>query len=152
MVFAIHKHESATGIHVLPPSWNPSHLSPHPISMGPPRRLALGALLYALNLHWLSILQMVMYMFQGYSLKSSHSRLFLQSPKVYSLHLCLLPFPTCRITSQFSRSVMSNSLWPHGGQASLSIANSWSLLKPMSIKSVMPSNHLILCCPLLLPP
>ena len=36
-------------------------------------------------------------------------------------------------------------------QASLSIANSRSLLKFMSIKSVMPSNHLILCCPLLLP-
>ena len=37
-------------------------------------------------------------------------------------------------------------------QASLSITNAWSLLKLMSIKSVMPSNHLILCCPLLLPP
>ena len=38
------------------------------------------------------------------------------------------------------------------GQASLSITNSWSLLKLMSIELVMPSNHLILCCPLLLPP
>ena len=37
-------------------------------------------------------------------------------------------------------------------QASLSITNSWSLLKLMSIESVMPSNHLILCCPLLLLP
>ena len=37
-------------------------------------------------------------------------------------------------------------------QASLSITNSWSLLKLMSIGSVMPSNHLILCHPLLLPP
>ena len=37
-------------------------------------------------------------------------------------------------------------------QASLSITNSWSLLKLMSIESVMPSNHLILCRPLLLPP
>ena len=36
-------------------------------------------------------------------------------------------------------------------QASLSITNSWSLLKLMTIKSVMPSNHLILCHPLLLP-
>ena len=36
-------------------------------------------------------------------------------------------------------------------QASLSITNSWSLLKLMSIKLVMPSNHLILCLPLLLP-
>ena len=37
-------------------------------------------------------------------------------------------------------------------QASLSFTNSWSLLKLMSIESVMPSNHLILCCPLLLLP
>ena len=37
-------------------------------------------------------------------------------------------------------------------QASLSITNSQSLLKLMSIKSVIPSNHLIFCCPLLLPP
>ena len=37
-------------------------------------------------------------------------------------------------------------------QASLSITISWSLPKLMSIESVMPSNHLILCCPLLLPP
>ena len=52
---------------------------------------------------------------------------------------------------QFS-SVKSNSLRPCGRKASLSITNSWSLLNLMSIKSVMPSNHLILCCPLLLPP
>ena len=37
-------------------------------------------------------------------------------------------------------------------QASLSITNSWSLLKLLSLKLVMPSNHLILCCPLLLLP
>ena len=36
-------------------------------------------------------------------------------------------------------------------QASLSFTISWSLLKLMSIESVMPSNHLILCCPLLQP-
>ena len=42
--------------------------------------------------------------------------------------------------------------WTGACQASLSITNSQSLLKLMSIKSVMPSNHLILCCPLLLPP
>ena len=50
---------------------------------------------------------------------------------------------------------MSNSLWfpwTEAGQASLSITNSWSLPRPMSIKLLMPSNHLILCCPLLLPP
>ena len=42
--------------------------------------------------------------------------------------------------------------WTTACQASLSITNSWSLPKLMSIESVMPSNHLILWCPLLLPP
>ena len=44
------------------------------------------------------------------------------------------------------------TLWTAAHQASLSITNSWSLLKLMSIKSVMPSNHFVLCHPLLLPP
>ena len=58
------------------------------------------------------------------------------------------------LSAQFSRSVMSNSAtpWTVARQASLSIANSWSLLKLMSIESVMPSNHLIFCHPLLLLP
>ena len=53
----------------------------------------------------------------------------------------------------FSCSVMSDSAtpWTAARQASLSITNSRSLLKFMSIESVMPSNHLILFCPLLLP-
>ena len=42
--------------------------------------------------------------------------------------------------------------WTAACQASLSITNSWSLLKLTSVKSVMPSNHLILCHPLLLLP
>ena len=43
--------------------------------------------------------------------------------------------------------------WIAARQASLSITNSWSLLKLMSVESVMPSSHLILCCPLIfLPP
>ena len=41
--------------------------------------------------------------------------------------------------------------WTTAHQASLSITNSWRLLKLMIIESVMPSNHLILCCPLLPP-
>ena len=42
--------------------------------------------------------------------------------------------------------------WTEADKASLSITNSQSLLKLMSTESVMPSNHLILCCPLLFPP
>ena len=41
--------------------------------------------------------------------------------------------------------------WTVARQASLSITNSWSLLKLMSIELVIPSNHIILCHPLLLP-
>ena len=55
----------------------------------------------------------------------------------------------------FSRSVVSSSLrtpWTAARQAFLSITDSRSLLKLMSIESVMPSNHLILCRPLLLQP
>ena len=58
-------------------------------------------------------------------------------------------------SAQFSRSVMSDYLQPHGLQHArppLSITNSQSLLKLMSIELVMPSNHLILCRPLLLSP
>jgi len=64
-------------------------------------------------------------------------------------------FQTCSCSVQFSRSVMSDSLRPHepaACQASLSITNSQSLPKSMSIELVMPSSHLILCRPLLLLP
>ena len=57
-----------------------------------------------------------------------------------------------RISSvQFTRLVVSDSVtpWTEAHQASLSVTNSWSLLKPMSIESVMPSNHLTLCHPIL---
>ena len=55
---------------------------------------------------------------------------------------------------QFTCLVMSDSVtpWTAARQASLSIINSWSLLKLMSIESVMPSNHLFLCPPLLFLP
>ena len=53
---------------------------------------------------------------------------------------------------QFIRVRLSVTPWTQARQASLSITNSRSLLKPMSIKLVMPSNHLILCCPFLLLP
>ena len=64
-----------------------------------------------------------------------------------------LPYP-----SQFSSVQLLSHVWLFlitwtiARQASLSITNSWNLPKLMSIESVMPSNHLILCPPLLLPP
>ena len=61
---------------------------------------------------------------------------------------------TFQFQFQFSRSVVSDSAtpWIAAHQASLSITNSRSLLRLMPFESVMPSNHLVLCCPLLLPP
>ena len=60
--------------------------------------------------------------------------------------------PVIQSSVQFSCSVVSNSFatpWTAARQASLSITNSQSLLRLMSVESVMPYNHLILCCPLL---
>ena len=58
----------------------------------------------------------------------------------------------CQRVSQFSSVAQSCPTWTAAGQAFLSITKSQSLLKLMSIKLVMPSNHLILCHPLLLLP
>ena len=63
----------------------------------------------------------------------------------------ILPFQFNSVQS-LSRVSLFATPWTVARQASLSIANSRSLLKLVSIKSVMPSNHLILCCPLLLLP
>ena len=52
----------------------------------------------------------------------------------------------------FSHDRLSATPWTAGHQTSLSSTNSRCLHKPMSIESVMPFNHLILCCPLLLLP
>ena len=67
------------------------------------------------------------------------------------------PKPVCSSVQSGSVQLLSCVLlfvtpWTTTCQASLYITNFWSLLKLMSIESVMPSNHLILCRPLLLPP
>ena len=66
-----------------------------------------------------------------------------------------VPIPKC-LYLYLHVSVQAHSVVPNSAttstaacQASLSITNSWSLPKPMSIESMMPSRHLILCCPLL---
>ena len=69
-----------------------------------------------------------------------------------------VPNRSCNWTRQFcsvqslSRVWLFATPWTAACQASLSITSSWNLLKLMSIESVMPSNHLILCRPLLLVP
>ena len=73
------------------------------------------------------------------------------------LHLRMFSRPSMVTYCQFNSVQSLNGVqlfatpWTAAHQASLSITNSQSLLKLMSIMLVMPSNHLILCCPLLLP-
>ena len=62
--------------------------------------------------YWSSILHLGMYMFQCYSLKSSHPLPIPRSPKVCPLHLCLLFCPACRII----RAVFLNSIWRRRGE------------------------------------
>ena len=64
----------------------------------------------------------------------------------------MLPTSAHSSVQSFSRVPLFATPWTAARQASLSITNSQSLLKLMFIESVMPSNHLILCRPLLLPP
>ena len=85
----VHLHGSVTGAHVSPHPETPSHIPPHPIPLCCPRALALSALLHAWNLHWSSVLHMVIHMFQCSSLISSQPHLLPHSPIVCSWHLCL---------------------------------------------------------------
>ena len=75
----------------------PSHLPSCPILQGHPSAPALSTLSHALNLDWWSISHMIIYMFQCYSLKSSHPRLLPQGPTVCSLHLCLYCYLAYRV-------------------------------------------------------
>ena len=65
---------------------------------------------------------------------------------------CICSFITISSVQSLSHVWLFATPWTAAHQASLSITNSWSLLRLMSIESVMPSNHLILCRPLLLLP
>ena len=75
----------------------PSHLSPHPILQGHPSATALSTLSHASNLGWQSVSHMIIYMFQCYSLKSSHPHRLPQSPKLCSLHLCFFCYLAYRV-------------------------------------------------------
>ena len=93
----------------------------------------------------------------SHSLRTQSSPLQRCIPKPPGLNLScptLLPPLTfsVQLVQSLSRVQIFATPWTAAPQASLSITNSWSLLKFMSIESVMPSNHLILCHPLLLPP
>ena len=66
--------------------------------------------------------------------------------------MCVCVCVCARLLLLFSCVQLFVTPWTAARQTSLSITNSQNLFKPMSIESVMPSNHLILCRPLLLPP
>ena len=61
-------------------------------------------------------------------------------------------YTKCCVVQSLSHVRLFVTPWTAACQASLSITNSWSLLKLMSIELVMPSNHLIICRPLFLSP
>ena len=88
-------------------------------------------------------------------LRSSVAKISKQLKKLpcsfFRYQSCLLPNCFSSVQS-LSHVRLFATPWIAARQASLSITNSWSLLKLTSIESVMPSSHLILCCPLLLLP
>ena len=73
--------------------------------------------------------------------------------RVWKLFYTLCTLTSCVVVMLFSCSVVSDSLHPYGLQhARLCFTISWGLLKLVSVELVMPSNHLILYCPILLWP
>ena len=79
----------------------PSHLPPHPIPLGHPSAPSQCTrpehLSHSFSPCWRSVSHLMIYMFQRYSLRSSHPHLLPQSPKVCSIHLCLFSCPAYRV-------------------------------------------------------
>jgi len=123
------------------------------VRKGPDTRISLSSPQKQLVLSVKGIdLEVFTVFFSPGNVKTQHYSLFVWE---FDLPLTLIIVSFCGYCS----SVQSLSLvwlfatpWTAARQASLSITNSQSLLKLMSIESVMPSNHLILCHPLLFPP
>ena len=91
------------------------------------------------------------YVISQYHLHDHHLTMFIQTPLSNSIftHLVAVRYQFSSVTQSYRFFAIP---WTAARQASLSIINSQSLLKLKSITLVMPSNYLILCCPLLLPP
>ena len=89
-----------------------------------------------------------------YSLCSIHTFILTFDPQGSCLVLGFFTFHLDQFSSVqlLSRVQLFATPWTAARQASLSITNSRSLLRLMSVESMMPSNHLFLCCSLLLPP
>ena len=93
-------------------------------------------------------------MFSNFSISSFFLMFFLKLLSSVVESFCIHIYVSVQFSSAqlLSHVRLFATPWPEACQGSLSITNSWSLLKLMSIESVMSSNHLILCYPLLLPP
>ena len=118
IAFAIHQHESATGVYVFPILNPPSHIPPHIIPLGHPSVPAPSILYPASNLDWRFVSYMILYMFQCHSPKSSHLLPLPQSPKDCSINLhlfcCLAPTPVFLPgESQGRGSLVGCRLWGH---------------------------------------
>ena len=90
------QHESATSIPVSPPSRFSLPTPLHPTRLS--QSAELSSLCYTTASHWPSVLHMVIYIFQCYSLSSSHPLLLL-CPQIWSLYLPL--FLPCRVVHQY---------------------------------------------------
>ena len=104
--FAIHQHESATGVHVFP------ILTPPPTSLPIPSLWVIPApapsiLYHASNLDWRFVSHMILYMFQCQSPHSSHPHPLPQNPKDCSIHLCLF----CCLTYRVIVTIFLNSIY-----------------------------------------
>ena len=85
----------------------PSHFSPRTIPLGHPSAPAPSILYPASNLDWWLVSYMILYMFQGYSPRSSHPLPLPQSPKDCSIHLCLF----CSLAYRVIVTVFLNSIY-----------------------------------------
>ena len=82
---------------------------PHPTLQGHPSASALSTLSHSSNLDWQSVSHMIIYMFQCYSLSSSHPHLLPQSPKDCSIHLYLF----CSLAYRVIITIFLNSIYMH---------------------------------------
>ena len=105
-------------VYMYPPHpEHPTHLPPHPIPLGCPKARVLSALLHALKLHWPSILHMIMYMFQCYSLKSSDLKHFCR-PLQSSWGLDIIPVVLFKKKKMDLTSPMNSCLMPEERETS----------------------------------
>ena len=105
--FAIHHHESATGIHVFLFLNPTSNLPPRTHPLGHPSAPAPSIQYQASNLDWRFVSYMILYMFKCHSPKSSHPLPLPQSPKDCSIYLCLF----CCLAYRVIVTIFLNSIY-----------------------------------------